>query len=118
MLQDRSRHHILGLGVLDDCFCMSCWDINQVEVIAMKEYGNEESWTPLFEISILKFYSISYSTKLTPLMLMENGEVLMLRDDDTIFGYNPQTMEYNYEYREVLGSCPHIFIESLNNPHA
>lgn len=109
---------------------MACWvDQVVVGVIVMKEYGVKESWTRLFEISNLtcdhkpfpmNFNPLNHS--LTPLMLMQNGHVLMVMKESedvlTMFSYNPQTMEYNYDYpRMPVGYIfPHLFIESLNSP--
>ncbi|KAE9445147.1 hypothetical protein C3L33_22955, partial [Rhododendron williamsianum] len=76
---------IVGLGVLDECLCMSRWDCprSSVEVLVMKHYGVKKSWTILFAVSdCLRFNDFD---KLVPLGYTKNGEVLaMVRSRCTI----------------------------------
>ncbi|KAI8566176.1 hypothetical protein RHMOL_Rhmol02G0019600 [Rhododendron molle] len=65
---------IYGLGVLDGCLCMSRSENlgysgrNNIEVLAMKEYGVAKSWTIMFIIS--NFWPSGYT---------KNGEAFALR---------------------------------------
>ncbi|XP_058201598.1 F-box/kelch-repeat protein At3g23880-like [Rhododendron vialii] len=65
---------IYGLGVLDGCLCMSRSEnlgdseSNNIEVLAMKEYGVAKSWTSMFIIS--NFWPSGYT---------KNGEAFALR---------------------------------------
>lgn len=65
---------IYGLGVMDGCLCMSRLD-NQsdgeryhIEVLAMKEYGMEKSWTLMFVVS--NFWPFGFT---------KNGKALALK---------------------------------------
>jgi len=45
--------NFLALGVLRDCLCLMSRDdtYSGKDVLVMKEYGNRESWTKLFNVS-------------------------------------------------------------------
>ncbi|GFY94165.1 hypothetical protein Acr_09g0006110 [Actinidia rufa] len=77
------KHHsgdyLLGLGALDGCLCMTRWknpriQEGDIEVLVMKEYGVEISWTILFTISNL---NLRFYDDLFPLGYTKNGEALM-----------------------------------------
>ncbi|XP_058202750.1 F-box/kelch-repeat protein At3g23880-like [Rhododendron vialii] len=103
---------IVGLGVLDECLCMSRWDYprSNVEVLVMKHYGVKKSWTILFAVSdCLRF---NLEDRLVPLGYTKYGEVLaMVRSrwtlDWHISAFNPTDSshriistpkELNFEY--------------------
>ncbi|XP_027164819.1 F-box/kelch-repeat protein At3g23880 [Coffea eugenioides] len=99
--KNRQEISILGLGILDSCFCMTCWDketclSGNFEVFAMKEYGNEESWVPLFDIWNLDTSLNPCPRTLAPLLRMRNGEVLMSMDTGVVFRYNPKTNKFTH----------------------
>lgn len=75
---------IVKLGVLNGCLCMIRWVYESdtkpnLEVLAMKEYGIEKSWTIMFTVSNLAIGS--YTVGLT-----KNGKVLMKTLDERGFG--------------------------------
>ncbi|KAL3505845.1 hypothetical protein ACH5RR_031227 [Cinchona calisaya] len=103
LFMDGEKFSLPGLGVLDGCLSITCrgWDeknslpANIFEVFTMREYGNQESWIPLFEISN-SYHELPCYMKLTHLFFMRNGDVLMLLKHRTIFRYNPRTKRYIY----------------------
>ncbi|GMP56620.1 hypothetical protein CsSME_00021039 [Camellia sinensis var. sinensis] len=85
---------LFGLGVLEGCLCMvRCCDehpshhVGIVEVLAMKEYGEQESWITMFILSNIP--NINIYDELVPLCSAKNGEVLMKVAMDHIRAYNP-----------------------------
>ncbi|XP_057467685.1 F-box/kelch-repeat protein At3g23880-like [Actinidia eriantha] len=77
------KHHdgdyLCGLGALDGCLCMIRWENprsqeGNIEVLLMKEYGVEISWTIMFTISNL---NLRVYHDLLPLGYTKNGEVVM-----------------------------------------
>ncbi|XP_057489504.1 uncharacterized protein LOC130775416 [Actinidia eriantha] len=92
---------LLGLGVLDGCLALAfCrgkmeFDASDVEVLAMKKYGDETSWTSLFVIPNL--FGLCPSHMLVPLCTTEKGEVLIRWDEEMqrrILAYNPKRKSY------------------------
>ncbi|KAM3270105.1 hypothetical protein P3S67_030011 [Capsicum chacoense] len=71
---------IVGLGVLNECLCMSRLDDDKsgVEILVMKEYGVKESRTSLFLIRNLKINS-SYGD-VVPFFVTEAGEVALITE--------------------------------------
>ncbi|XP_058202723.1 F-box/kelch-repeat protein At3g23880-like [Rhododendron vialii] len=67
---------ICGLGALDGCLCMfRCNGENSVELLVMKEYGVQNSWTSIIAVSD-GLTSSRYYKKLAPLGYTKNGEIL------------------------------------------
>lgn len=66
----------MGLGVLDECLCMIRKNsiTDDVEVLAMKEYGIRESWTTMFIIPNL---TLGVARNLELFGYTKRGEVLM-----------------------------------------
>ncbi|XP_057467686.1 F-box/kelch-repeat protein At3g23880-like [Actinidia eriantha] len=95
------KHHngdyLLGLGALDGCLSMTRWENPQIlegniEVLVMKEYGVEISWTILFTISNL---NLRVYDGLLPLGYTKNGEALM-KVCDGYTSWNRRTFNPNY----------------------
>ncbi|GMP56610.1 hypothetical protein CsSME_00021029 [Camellia sinensis var. sinensis] len=85
---------ILGLGVLEGCLCMvRCYDehpsghVGIVELLAMKEYGMQESWTTMFIISNLP--ELGIYDNVVPLCFIKNGELLIKVGRKHLRAYNP-----------------------------
>ncbi|CAH9096855.1 unnamed protein product [Cuscuta europaea] len=83
---------IVGMGVVNDCLCMARLDdkTKMVQVLAMKEYGNGESWFRAFDVSLSRFgcqgddlYNFTFFS------LEKNGKVLMNYNDSRILVYDP-----------------------------
>ncbi|OIT35024.1 f-boxkelch-repeat protein [Nicotiana attenuata] len=93
---DEEEIVISGLGVLNECLCMTCEYSKSFEILVMKEYGVKESWTPLFFIRNLLFFGF-----VVPLTVTENGELaLIIRNHNCqqVVIYNPK----NDIIREIL----------------
>ncbi|KAF7146712.1 hypothetical protein RHSIM_Rhsim04G0209700 [Rhododendron simsii] len=134
---------ILGLGILYGCLCVARYcccergygpddDPNpNIEVLIMKEYGVEESWTSLFVMShfvgLYKFYSYKphrYGC-LVPLGLTESGKVLMAVNGKEIVLYNPledsqKHITSAYQKNKHITSPTNVFAyeESLISPYS
>ncbi|XP_016448726.1 F-box/kelch-repeat protein At3g23880-like [Nicotiana tabacum] len=83
---------IVGLGVLDECLCMTCLkSYKGFEILIMKEYGVKESWTPLFfikDLGIGLLFGLA-----APFIVTENGKLALIireRDSQRIVIYNPK----------------------------
>lgn len=96
---------IFGLGVLNGCLSMvrhdnpSNSEAYSVEVLAMKEYGMQNSWTMLFIISNL---SLRFYDKVEPLCYTKDGEALM---KISMTGSGENVRAYNRidsSYKEIL----------------
>ncbi|KAL7220548.1 hypothetical protein ACSBR2_013431 [Camellia fascicularis] len=105
---------LFGLGVLEGCLCMvRCCDehpsyhVGIVEVLAMKEYGKQESWITMFILSNLPNLSLYHV--LVPLCSIKNGEVLMKVDMDHIRAYNP----INNSQRKVRIPKKHNYLDAI-----
>ncbi|KAE8660101.1 F-box and associated interaction domains-containing protein [Hibiscus syriacus] len=75
-------------GVLGGClFIFHCPDFKQIDIWVMKEYGVKESWTKQFviEVTYPKRYGSGYYE---PLLVLSNGEIIMLEHKVTIVCYN------------------------------
>lgn len=108
---------VLGLGVLDGCLSLVLWrndhiQSRDVEVLAMKKYGDKSSWTRLFIISDV--IHLHPSVYVVPLCITRNG-VVLLSVDDTILAFNP--ME-NSHWNPIGSNCvgAAMFVESLASP--
>lgn len=118
---------VYGLGVLDGCLTFAlCGDRRRregidVEVFAMKKYGDGNSWTRLFLVS--NFRGLDSSDHLVPLRCTRKGLLLMLRnmnDNDIL------VLAYDVERRSLLLVTPfryggsdvdvNVFVESLVSP--
>ncbi|KAE9452759.1 hypothetical protein C3L33_15338, partial [Rhododendron williamsianum] len=68
---------ICGLGTLDGCLCMfrSSNSENNVELLVMKDYGVQESWTIMVVVSDC-LTSSPWNELLEPLGYTKNGEIL------------------------------------------
>ncbi|XP_057489500.1 F-box/kelch-repeat protein At3g23880-like [Actinidia eriantha] len=100
-MPQRKEDILLGLGVLNGClslaFCRGKmeFDASDIEVLAMKKYGDETSWTSLFVIPNL--FGLCPSHMLVPLCTTEKGEVLIRWDKEMqrrILAYNPKRKSY------------------------
>ncbi|KEH21502.1 putative F-box domain-containing protein [Medicago truncatula] len=69
--------HFLALGVLRDCLCLASRDdtYSVKDVWVMKEYGNRESWTKLFNVSYRG--DPKYSVFGEPIYIFEDNQVLL-----------------------------------------
>lgn len=108
---------VLGLRVLDGCLSLVLWrndhiQSREVEVLAMKKYGDKSSWTRLFIISDV--IHLHPSVYVAPLCITRNG-VVLLSVDDTILAFNP--ME-NSHWNPIGSNCvgAAMFVESLASP--
>ncbi|XP_058202726.1 F-box/kelch-repeat protein At3g23880-like [Rhododendron vialii] len=67
---------ICGLGALDGCLCtFRCKGEKSVELLLMKEYGVQNSWTSIIAVSDF-LTSSPYYELLAPLCYTKNGEIL------------------------------------------
>ncbi|KAM7490061.1 hypothetical protein LguiA_032982 [Lonicera macranthoides] len=70
---------------------------DDVEVVAMKNYGVAESWTTLYVLSIFKVSRRFWH--LSPLLLTKNGEeVLFMTNDKQIWAYNPTSKNSYWKF--------------------
>ncbi|XP_057488638.1 uncharacterized protein LOC130774583 [Actinidia eriantha] len=113
------KHHsgdyLLGLGALDGCLCMTRSENprtleGDIEVLVMKEYGVEISWTILFTISNLNHWVYD---DLLLYGYMKNGEAILKVYDGVIslspianhLDYNSRIRTFNPDdntHREIL----------------
>jgi F-box interacting protein len=70
--------NFLALSVLRDCLCLTSRDDNWVvkDVWIMKEYGNRESWTKLFNVSY-RGYPRNYNIFGEAIYIFENDQVML-----------------------------------------
>lgn len=119
---------MLGLGDLLGCLCMARWehpgrtDECNVEVLAMKEYGVETSWTVMFIILCIYFRPLDQAV---PLGYTKDGEALIETGSEGwrsegwhIWAYNPVD---NSRREIVIPNVPFKFnavtyVESLVTP--
>ncbi|KAM7492947.1 hypothetical protein LguiB_027556 [Lonicera macranthoides] len=95
------KYPIIGSGVLDRCLCIArkrdSIIEDDVEVVAMKNYGVAESWTTLYVLSIFKVSRRFWH--LSPLLLTKNGEeVLFMTNDKQIWAYNPTSKNSYWKF--------------------
>jgi F-box interacting protein len=76
---DKVPHHPPELVILMDCLCF-CHDFEKTHFVIwqMKDFGVQESWLQLFKISYDNFAQVN----LLPLYLSENGDTLVLANDE------------------------------------
>ncbi|KAH0742712.1 hypothetical protein KY290_030705 [Solanum tuberosum] len=107
---------IVGLGVLNECLCMTRLEYNDVEILVMKEYGVKDSWTSLFFIRNLEIdpsFGVAH-----PFSLNENGELALIIDKGRVIVYN----SVNNNTRDVLDPEETLsigaitYVESLISP--
>ncbi|XP_057488640.1 F-box/kelch-repeat protein At3g23880-like [Actinidia eriantha] len=98
------KHHsgdyLLGLGALDGCLCMTRSENprtleGDIEVLVMKEYGVEISWTILFTISNLNNWVYD---DLLLYGYMKNGEAI-LKVYDGVISLSPISNHLDYNSR-------------------
>ncbi|XP_060170333.1 F-box/kelch-repeat protein At3g06240-like [Lycium barbarum] len=116
---DQEENAIAGLGVLNECLCMTqLQDDKSVEILVMKEYGVKESWTSLFFISNSELDP--YLGTIAPLFMTDNGEfVLVTWNSEKVVLYNPKNN--NILNVVVDGKTEYIwgtirYVESLISP--
>ncbi|CAH9095959.1 unnamed protein product [Cuscuta epithymum] len=90
---------IVGMGIVNDCLCLARLDseTRTVQILAMKEYGNGESWFRAFDISLSKFgcdaedlYTFNFFS------LEKNGKVFMK------YGHKRRTLVYDPVKEDVF----------------
>lgn len=113
-----------SLGKLRDCLCLFTSSSSDmlVEVWIMKEYGNKEPWTKLYNIpymgdQVLNPYSKSrcYAISDDDQVLMDFQEFLTL----TSFVYDSKNGTFNIpEFQHISSSYlnPEVYVESLISP--
>ncbi|XP_027158461.1 F-box protein CPR1-like [Coffea eugenioides] len=120
--KNREDSVILGLGIIECYLCTVQWDNpsyfkGNFQLMVMKEYGVKESWTPMFEI-VREFPALLISSRMIPLMLNKNGELLMIINYQRIVSYNPRTAEYKsiLPSTQFVAYSADVFVESLISP--
>jgi F-box interacting protein len=120
---DEVLHYPPKLVVLMDCLCF-CHDFEKTHFVIwqMKDFGVQESWIQLFNISYEHFYTWMISLDLLPLYLSDNGDTLVLTNvehSEVLFIYNRKNNKV-----EQVGNDDHIkwsmakdFVESLVSTH-
>lgn len=113
---------IVGVGVLNECLCMTRLDKGDVEILVMKEYGVKESWTSLFFVGNLNIYP--WSGAVVPLFMTDNGELILMinsniREKNVIL-YDPKNGNMQdiqlVDGRKEYTSCTISYVESLISP--
>ncbi|KAH7834545.1 hypothetical protein Vadar_017274 [Vaccinium darrowii] len=112
----------MRLVVLGEQLCVYCdIDVKQIEVYAMKEYGNKESWTRLFVIpcGILKSIHVCNQnctcTAVRPLCLTKNGQVLIQVGSWVVGNYDPKDSAF-LSFDSERGWMPLPYVETLISP--
>ncbi|XP_019192277.1 PREDICTED: F-box protein CPR30-like [Ipomoea nil] len=137
-LRHGRENSIVGLGVIDDCFCMACIvqveepkaKIKMIQVLIMKEYDRIESWMTAFSIQMPEHPDIygSYGFTLTFYSLKKNAqEVLFLRKGkgvECLYIYDRKKDELKevlldfqaltFYRRDIASMC--FYVESLACP--
>ncbi|CAA0841491.1 F-box protein CPR30 [Striga hermonthica] len=67
---------IMGLDLLGDCLCVSCFDESRVNIWVMKEYGVRDSWTILTSVDLHRCESPLVYFK--PLVYSEDRKKVLL----------------------------------------
>jgi hypothetical protein len=100
-----------ALGVLRDCLCVTTYG-NDVWI--MKEYGNKESWTKLFNIPYMRDSS-KPKVFAKAIYVFEDDQVLLeLYDSDlNLVLYNPRSGTFK---ATNLKNIPEVCVESLISP--
>ncbi|CAK8541084.1 unnamed protein product [Lathyrus sativus] len=110
-----------ALVVLRNCLCF-CHDFEETSFVIwqMKDFGVQESWIQLFKISYTYFFKwldLSDLSDLSPLYLSENGDTLLLANDeyDEAFIYHRKDnrVEKIETTDDILWSQSKNYIESL-----
>ena len=108
-----------NLGVLKDCLCIFSHNDIFVDVWIMKEYGNKESWTKLYNISYMGVpISHAYGNVL---YISEDNQMLvdLMREGNKrkIVLYNSKNGILNFREIEIGHlMSPNVYIESLVSP--
>ncbi|MCH85128.1 F-box/kelch-repeat protein [Trifolium medium] len=110
---DKVDEHKLRLTVFRDCLCM----IYGEDVWVMKEYGNKESWTKLFNISYMRHPRAPSYGDIKAICVFEDEQVLLYREDERwrhiSYNYKNDTSKFiAFENESNLGVC----VESLISP--
>lgn len=80
----------LRVGVLKGCLYICLLDRrDRFDIWVMKEYGKQESWTKQFVIENLVYPRKRSWDFYEPIMVLGNGEILMLYNDDAAVCYTP-----------------------------
>ncbi|CAK8541083.1 unnamed protein product [Lathyrus sativus] len=104
-----------ALVVLRDCLCF-CHDFEETCFVIwqMKDFGVQESWIQLFKISYTYFFKW---LDLLPLYLSENGDTLILANDEYdeafIYHHKNNRVEKIETTDDILWSQSKNYIESL-----
>ncbi|XP_009785270.2 F-box protein CPR1-like [Nicotiana sylvestris] len=109
-----------GLGVLDDCLCMSrgfiCDYDYGIEILVMKEYGVKKSWTSLFFIKN-RCFDPHGEFAVLPITAADNGEVALLINahKTELVVYNPKNDKMRKLFLvEYMSGCISAFTYTLN----
>ena len=121
-----------SLRVLNDCLCFS-HDFKRTEFVIwqMKEFGSQESWTPLFRIEYINLQMhnlpindnldllgyMECNIPLLPLYLSKNGDTLILTNDEEegviIYNQKDKRVEKTRISNEICWSSAFDYVESL-----
>nr|XP_009776078.1 PREDICTED: F-box/kelch-repeat protein At3g23880-like [Nicotiana sylvestris]XP_016470936.1 PREDICTED: F-box/kelch-repeat protein At3g23880-like [Nicotiana tabacum] len=113
----KNDNAIVGLGVLNDCLCMTCVEFDKrLEILVMKEYGRKDSWTSLFVIrnsEITRPY-IFYRS----LFMSNNGKLALIVRHNGVVAYYPKndSMQDILELRYQNDISVITYVESLISP--
>ncbi|KAE8673396.1 F-box and associated interaction domains-containing protein [Hibiscus syriacus] len=91
VFQELDKNHLYSTttGVLGGCLFILFYSIfSECEIWVMKEYGVKESWTNQFVINTNNSPQVLNWESYVPLVVLSNGEILMLMGRHTIAGYN------------------------------
>ncbi|AES87360.1 F-box protein interaction domain protein [Medicago truncatula] len=124
---DKGPCHQPTLAVLMDCLCFS-YDFKRTHYVIwqMKDFGVHESWIQLFKISYQNLFSFNgcvmkfISFKLLPLHLSENGDTLILANDDAdkaiVYNCKDNTTAKILITKQIFWRQARGYVESLVSP--
>ena len=94
--KEKENLHHLNMGVLGDCLSVcDCTFVDHMDIWMMKEYGDPTSWTKEYVIST------HFGGPYRPIMLLENGDLLMIYGKRELYAYNP--IERHFRFLVIHG---------------
>jgi len=107
----------LRVGVSRDCLCVLAHTNTFLDIWAMKDYGNKDSWTKLFTIPLVEFHNPDIYANL--LYIYEEGDQVLLQICYKPFVYNYKNGTIKCLDIQGLPSTlfdSHVYVESLISP--
>ncbi|XP_030974797.1 F-box/kelch-repeat protein At3g23880-like isoform X2 [Quercus lobata] len=94
--KEKENLHHLNMGVLGDCLSVcDCTLVDHMDIWMMKEYGDPTSWTKEYVIST------HFGGPYRPIMLLDNGDLLMIYGKRELYVYNP--IERHFRFLVIHG---------------